>query len=398
MIVSKGPIRILMVGRHYWPHLWSDVANRTVRLACGLARAGVEVEVLTPRYASSWPDQICHREIVVNRPAAAPRSDWSMGRYLRHVESWLRQHADRYDVIYSATMREEASLVVEAARRAGRISIVHHSGTGQQADTNFALPVRHRRRVVAAVQAANAIVLTRASTHQAMLAAGYEAERLHRIAAGVSPSKGLAGRDAASRERSRQVLASINGDLKTDRGSMVAVVIGAMVPSSELTTLAEAIPHLINLWPDLRFWLIGDGPMRNDLHRYFKQQSVRQNVAMPGTFVDFSDVLMASDVYIQPSANDGLDSFVPQAIAASLPMVMVDAPDTRAIAGAYDECIHWCSESDSTSLHHAVRRVLGELAPAQNAAERLRRELVQRQPFSETVNGFVTLLNRLLER
>jgi len=385
-----------MVGRHYWPHLWSDVASRTVRLADGLARAGVDVEVLTPRYASSWPDEICHREIVVHRPAAAPRSDWSMGRYLRHIESWLRDHASGYDVIYSATMREEAAIVVEAARRVGCVSIVHHAGTGLEADTHYALPARHRKRVVAAVHAASAIVVSRASTHQSMLAAGYDAARVHRIGNGFVPGQGLAGRDPASRLRARHALASINGDLKTDRDSMVVTVMGSMVESSGLMTLAEAIPNLINVWPDLRFWLMGDGPLRNDLHRYFTHQAVRQNVAMPGTFVDFSDLLMASDVYVQPSANDGLDDFVHQGITAALPLVMVDSPDTRAMVGASDEFVSWCSESDSTSLQHAIRRVLVDLTPAQTAAERLRRELTQRCSYGETINGFLKLIEGLV--
>ena len=176
---------------------------------------------------------------------------------------------------------------------------------------------------------------------------------------------------------------------------MVVVNVGGMNQCSGLMTLAQTIPNLINIWHDLRFWLIGDGPLRNDLHRYFKHKSVRQNVAMPGTFVDLTDVFNAADLYVQPSANDALDDFVLQAIAASLPLVMVDAADTRAIVGEYDDCVSWCSESNPLSLHHSIRRLLVDLSPVQTSAERLRRELVQRTPYSETVNGFVKLFTML---
>jgi len=384
-----------MVGRHYWPHLSIDVANRTVRLADGLARAGVEVEILTPRYASSWPDQICHREIVVHRPAAAPRSEWSMGRYLRHIESWLREHAQPYDVLYSATMREEAAVVVETARRLNLPSVVHHSGVGRNADATYSAPLRHRRRLHAAIHAADAIVVPRASAHQAMIAAGHHADRIHRIAIGVVSGKGVAGRDAASRIRSRQALAAVNSDLATNKDSPVVVTVGSMSESSGLLTLAEAIPKLIDLWPDLRFWLIGDGPLRNELHRYFKHHGVRQNVAMPGTFIDLGDVFTAADVCVQPSVNDSHDDFLSQVIASPLPLVMVDAVDTRAIVGDHDDCVSWCSEADSKSLQLAIRRVLVDLLPAQASAERLRRELVQRRPYSETIQGFLQLFEKL---
>ncbi len=394
-MAAKGSLRVLMVGRHYWPHLAGDTASRWVRLADALARSGVDVEVLTPRFASSWPDKIGHREIVVHRPAAAPRSDWSMGRYLRHAESWLREHAGEYDVLYSATMREEACLVVEAARRTQRISVLHHAGSGNEADAVYAVPLRHRRRLLSAIESADAIVVPRASAHQALLSAGLRASRLHRISHGIVPSKGSAGRDPATRLRSRETLANVNGDLATNRDTQVVVTLGAMNASSGLMTLAQSIPNLVNIWPDLRFWLIGDGPLRTELHRYFKYHGVRQNVAMPGTFSDLGDVLTAADMLVQPSANDALDDFVLQAIAAPLPLVMVDAADTRAIVGEHDDCVSWCNELNSLSLHHAIKRVLVDLTPAQAAAERLRRDLVRSQPYNDTVNGFLNLFTRL---
>lgn len=384
-----------MVSRSYWPHLWSDVASRTLRLADGLARAGVDVEVLTPRYATSWPDLICHREIIVHRPAIAPRSEWSMGRYLRHLESWLRQHAESYDVIYCSTLREEAALVVEAARRCGCASVLQHAGAGCEADSVYHPPIRHRRRVQAALRSAGGIVVSRASTHQTLLSTGISRDRIHRIPVGLWPGKGLAGRDTASRLASRKCLAAVNGDLATDRDSMVVVSLCAMNDSSGMMALAQTIPPLTSIWPDLRFWLIGDGPLRNELHRYLKHHGVRQNVAMPGTFVDFSDVLAAADLFVQPSLNDSLEDFVPQAIAAPLPIVIADANDSRAMFGEHDDCVHWCSEGDTDSLRHAIRRALTELAPASMAAERLRKEWVQRRPYATTIEAYLELFSKL---
>jgi glycosyltransferase involved in cell wall biosynthesis len=393
--VSNGRLRALMVSRSYWPHLSSDVASRTLRLADGLARAGVQVDVLTPRYASSWPDRICHREIVVHRPAAAPRSEWSMGRYLRHVESWLREHSGQYDVLYSATMREEAAIVVESARRIGAASVLHHAGAGKEADTTYQAPIRHRRRLQSAIRSADAIVVSRASTHQTLISSGIHRDRIHRMATGVWPGKGLAGRDTVSRQQSRQCLAAVNGDLATDRDSLVVVSMNSMSESSGVLSLAQAIPPLIDIWPDLRFWLIGDGPMRNELHRYFKQFGVRQNVAMPGTFVDYSDVLGAADLFVQPSVSDAMEDFMPQAIAAPLPLVIADAADTRAMLGEFDDCVNWCTEGDSLSLTQAIRRAITDLGPAQTASERLRRELVLRRPYADTINGFLDLFSKL---
>ena len=393
--MAKGSLRVLMVGRHYWPHLSSDTASRTVRLADGLSRSGVDVEVWTPRYASTWPDQIRHREVLVHRPTAAPRSEWSMGRYLRHLESWLREHAEEYDVLYSAAMQEEATVIVDAAQRVKCCSVLHHAQSGSEADSVHGTSPRPRRRSFAAWQAADAIVVARASAHQSLLGMGISPERIQRIAIGIASGPGLAGRDTAARQRSRQSLADVNGDLATDRDTVVVVSIGALTEASGVMAIAQAAAELIREWPDLRFWMIGDGPLRNELHRYFKHQGIRQNVAMPGTFVDLGDVLTAADVYVQASGNDALDDFLPQAIAAPLPLAIADVPDTRAMLGGQQDCANWCRESNPESLQQAIRRILVDLSPAQIAAERLRRELVRHACYSDTIGGFVNLFSRL---
>ncbi len=176
---------------------------------------------------------------------------------------------------------------------------------------------------------------------------------------------------------------------------MVVLTCSTMTEASGIRTLAQAIPKLVNLWPDLRFWIIGDGPLREELHRYFKHQSVRQSVSMPGTFVDLSDLMMASDVYLQASANEGLDDFVPQAIASTLPVVLPIASDSHHDIAEYDDCVGWFTNQDIDSLYRALHQVLTQLTPAMQVAERLRRGLLQRRPYTDTIHRFTTLMNDL---
>ena len=53
---------------------------------------------------------------MVHRPAAAPRSDWSMGRYMRHLSTWLRENAESFDVMLVDAIREESMAAIEASR------------------------------------------------------------------------------------------------------------------------------------------------------------------------------------------------------------------------------------------------------------------------------------------
>ena len=69
--VNRRP-RVLLVGRHFWPHGSIDTAGHTIRLAIGLQRHGFHVEVVTPRHHSTWAQVFHYRDVQVHRPTVAP--------------------------------------------------------------------------------------------------------------------------------------------------------------------------------------------------------------------------------------------------------------------------------------------------------------------------------------
>lgn len=391
-----------MISRHYWPHLCFDAAGRDLRLADALARSGVHVEVLTPRYASSWPEQLTHREIPLHRPMVAPRSQWSIGRYLKHLHAWLTQHAAQFDVLFCTSLGEEAAVVVQAASHAQVPSVVGHSGTGAAADHLVWNGLRHGRRLRASLHRADAIVVSWASVQRDLLAMGISPQRMQRIDLGVMAGTALvdpenSGGDHTAVTRSRVALAEINGDLAVQRDSRVVLTCGQMNTTGGMLTLAKAAPGLIDIWPDLRFWFVGDGSLREQLHGFFRSQGIRQNVAMPGTFVDFEDLFRIADLLVVPSPADALEETLPAAVAASVPVVVVDCVDTRAFFSGVDPAVLWFAAGDSQSLHAAIHAALVDLPARRAAAEQLRRDMLRRRPYEATVNSYRQLLDSLAE-
>lgn len=392
-------LRVLLVGRHLWPHGSHDSAAYLFQLAVGLYRRGVHVELMTPRYASSWPESMVLREIPVHRPAAAPRSDWSIGRYLRHVGSWLRERGPSYDVLLSDRLREEAIAVVEAGREIGRPTVLRHGGWGIQSDLAWVSQSRSGRRCLQAARSADRVVVASGQTHRGLLAAGIPAERIERIERGFLP--GVAP-TAATKAAARAALGQANGDLATSADTPVVVCVGRMTPDAGMNRLAAGVRHLVRRFPDARFWFLGDGPHRDSIYEGLRGDGVRASIAMPGSFVDLEDVLMAADVYVQPD-HVGLESFMPAAVSAGLPLVMVDDPVTRAAVGVaadsrLDRCIGWVAETSPKALRDAVRRTLESLGERGQLAGELRRSLVRSHPFRDTIEQTVRLLDRLADR
>ena len=157
-----------MVGRRFWPHGSIDSAAFLYQLAIGLNRRGIDIEVMTPRYASSWPEELVIQEIPVHRPAAAPRSDWSMGRYVRHVTSWLRDHSGSFDVLLVDSIREESIAAIEAARTIGCATILRFGGWGVQGDWTYWQSSRAARRCSVIGKRAGCVISKNAASHRAL--------------------------------------------------------------------------------------------------------------------------------------------------------------------------------------------------------------------------------------
>lgn len=390
-----------MISRHYWPHFTIDAACRDARLADALARSGMAIEVLTPRYSASWPDLITHREILVHRPVAAPRGAWSVGRYLKLMEAWLSENAARFDVLFCTHCDDDVIPMVQAAAQKSLRRVALHSGTGAAADHVVWPATRNGRRIRASLDRVDAIVVSWPSVHRQMLAMGLAAKKLHRIEIGVPPSALGAHRDdpAANNDalrRSRAALSHANGDLMLHHDSHVVLACGQMNLGGGMMTLAATVPPLIDIWPDLRFWLVGDGRRREELHGYFRQHSVRQNVAMPGTFVDFDDLFQVADLLVVPSGSDSLEAILPAAVGAGLPILVADSPDTRSFFAGAEDSVGWFPIDDANALRSAIRAALIDLPGRRAAARTLRRRWMQQRSFQSTVEGYKHLFESLV--
>lgn len=389
-----------MVCRYFWPHLWSDAACRDLRLADALRRAGLGIEVLTPRYASAWPERLSIRELPVERPLAAPQTPWSVARYQRQLQSWLTANASRFDIVFCTRLGEEFAALMQMQLPESVCRVGLHSGTGEAADHRGWASVRGGKRMPGHLAKAEAVVVSWASAQRALLAIGTPVNRLHRIDIGVMAGATPVDREGAGNgtlRRQRQALAEINGDLELDHHSQVILMCGRMGPTGITMSVAKAAPGLIDTWPDLRLWLIGDGPLRERLHDYFRHHSIRQNVAMPGTFVDFEDLFAVADLLVVPSPADALEDTLPAAIAAAIPLVVADSPDTRAYFAGLESLVAWFNAADEASLERAIRDSLIRLGGRRAAARNLRRELLVRRPYQQTVTAYKRLFDSLAD-
>jgi len=368
-----------------------DAASRLSALVDGLQRSGIRPSIVAARYAASWPKELTVREIPIYRPAPAPRSDWSMVRYARSLTNWLREQAPAYDLLYADAMREEAAIVIDAAKRAGIPSVVRYSGIGKFSDAAWWQSSRSAKRCKSVCLKADAIIAVRASAEQELLSAGVPRQRIHRIDNGFLPGP---AREESTRLAARSALSHVNSDLFVPVDGKVLLTTNRMTDQGGLQSLVNALPAVFDRHPTLRVWLVGDGNQREDLYDYLRSHGVHSLVSMPGSFTSFEELLLAADYYALPQSTDGMEYYLPRVLGAGLPAVVADTVETRRLLGdSFADVIPFAAESPQ-SIGRAVDAMLADDASAQEAARRVRQAVLQ-VSFGNTVAQHLRLFCQL---
>lgn len=384
--------RVLMVTRRYWPHVADDAACRLASLADGLRRHGVHSEIVAARFAASWPTELTHRESRIHRPAPAPKGDWSMARYQRGLSNALRRMSSAFDVLYADAMREEGSVVVDAARRAGLPSMVRFAGVGEQSDAVWWQTGRAARRCRSICLAADVLLATRASAEQALVAAGADRDRICRIDDGFPATPSV---DPASRQAAVTALSDINSDLHIPQGTRVVLCSNRLSKDSGAALLVEALPQLLQRMPETRVWMVGDGPWRARLYDRIHQQGFSSRVAMPGSFSSLDEAFTAADVYVHPHVADGMEYHLPLAVASGLPVVTCNAPETRRLLGEAMDQVTSFAPGDPSALAESIEQALTNLPDRIVAARQLRQTLLTTRQFSAAIESHAKLFRKL---
>lgn len=108
---------------------------------------------------------------------------------------------------------------------------------------------------------------------------------------------------------------------------LVGPVIGLGVRLAEqkgITFLLQAMPAILNRFPELTLLIAGDGPSRDSLEAEAVNIGIRNHVIFAGSRLDMDEILGMLDLYVLPSLWEGLPMVLLEALAARCPVVATD--------------------------------------------------------------------------
>lgn len=147
---------------------------------------------------------------------------------------------------------------------------------------------------------------------QELIARGVSTSRLRTIPNGINPQiSGL--NEPTDRNRLRQSLGA-------SPDTFVVINVARLSEQKNQFAIIEAARLMRDTHPHVRFWIAGDGPMRDTLREHIASYGLEDRVLLLGFRQDVSALLAGADAFLLTSIEEGLPMSLLEAMAARIPI------------------------------------------------------------------------------
>jgi glycosyltransferase involved in cell wall biosynthesis len=143
---------------------------------------------------------------------------------------------------------------------------------------------------------------------------GIPAEKVIRIYNGIEVDRYLPQDQNGSRERIRNEF-NIEGD------TLFIGAIGRLVWQKGFEHLVQAMPKVLNEFPQTKVLVVGDGPLRDDLEALAQKLRIEKHIIFANFRKDVKEILSALDILIVPSLLEGFPMVTLEAMAMAKPII-----------------------------------------------------------------------------
>jgi glycosyltransferase involved in cell wall biosynthesis len=113
----------------------------------------------------------------------------------------------------------------------------------------------------------------------------------------------------------------IKSQLGLEEKTRVIGTIGSLGIEKGHIYLLEAARQVLDVVKDLKFLVIGDGPLRKPLEEKSEELGIKKHVIFLGQRKDIPELLMAMDIFVLPSIKEGLPIALLEAMVAKRPVI-----------------------------------------------------------------------------
>jgi glycosyltransferase involved in cell wall biosynthesis len=108
------------------------------------------------------------------------------------------------------------------------------------------------------------------------------------------------------------------------RNGFTLLYVGRLAPLKDHATLLRAVALTRTYHPELKLWIVGDGPLEFSLRKLTSELELNDCVTFFGEQADVSPFMLAADLFVSSSVTEGLPVSLLEAMSVGLPAVVTD--------------------------------------------------------------------------
>lgn len=351
---------IAIFARQFWPTT-SDASLRLRSWTRQLESDGWNVHVVTPRWHREWPAVLPIGNILVHRIDDPPTSTLRHRKFGKNVAKWFAENSSWVDLLYFDFADQMASVIVGQHKRSQRPPAVVRF-----CDSQARMSQRPTKPLLDTLRRADAVIASGPHANRVLRGQGIQDGTILRD---LDHTHDTFSHAEEERRIARQILRGVNYDLNVKQTNRVVVCLNRFESTRDAVLLARAY-QFIDGHPEVRIWMVGDGPARPAIYEALRHEGVHRSVVMPGMFVSLTEIIQAADLCLIHSAREGENWFLPTCLRSGV-AALVPAETLTSVPRAAAQKLTNCTY-DATSpadLEKGLIRWLGN-QPEFNTAAR----------------------------
>ncbi len=189
---------------------------------------------------------------------------------------------------------------------------------------------------------------------------------------------------------------ALRAEIGVPDGAVLLLTVGRLTVQKGHTVLLDAIAQLKTSGTQSAFAFAGDGPLRAELEQTTQHLGIADHVRFLGVREDINELLLAADIFVQPSLWEGLSLALLEALLAGLPVL------ATGVEGVVDVVEDGRSAllvppTDATALASAIERLLEDAGLRERLGLAGQQRVKTRYSIEHMGKAYEDLLHRLVK-
>lgn len=170
---------------------------------------------------------------------------------------------------------------------------------------------------------------------------------------------------------------------------------GRLTSQKNFEALIEAAASMLRQHVSFRVLVAGDGPLRGDLQARIDGHGLSERFRLLGNITDLATLLQAADLFVLPSAWEGLPLVLLEAMASGLPVVATAIEGVSEVVTDGESGL-LVPPGDSGALASALTSLLADPVKRESLGAAGRQVVARDHSFESTVQRLDSLYRRIL--